>query len=224
MHPCYKKKYFARARWPRTWVDKSLRLLRMEWETHYRHAGEHGADNSAPGSSRGEGAAALAAGTVQGSAVSTYIPTRTSASSMLTPNVLMRQVRAARNMLASITGADELEDKDALEEYLEAPIRMKKTDPLKFWNNALVNGTANAALARMALDVLSIPGTCSKSYFFGGIHMYYSSAFSSYIYGCQACLLTWQVDSISTAPLTVRSDRASEHCARVLGSLPRAGA
>ncbi|PIL27247.1 hypothetical protein GSI_10391 [Ganoderma sinense ZZ0214-1] len=35
--------------------------------------------------------------------------------------------RAARNMLASLTGADELE-----EEYLEAPICTKQTDPLKY--------------------------------------------------------------------------------------------
>ncbi|KAM5539154.1 hypothetical protein V8D89_007184 [Ganoderma adspersum] len=62
----------------------------------------------------------------------------------------------AHDMLAAITGADELEE-DALEEYLNMPTRMKKTDPLKFWNNALVNGTANAALAHMALDVLLIP-------------------------------------------------------------------
>lgn len=61
-------------------------------------------------------------------------------------------------MLASLTGADELKDEDALKEYLEAPICTKRTDPLKFWNNALANGTANAALAQMALNILSIPG------------------------------------------------------------------
>ena len=64
-------------------------------------------------------------------------------------------------MLVSLTGADELKDEDAFEEYLEAPIRTKHTDPLKFWNNALANGTANSALAQMALDVLSIPGKFS---------------------------------------------------------------
>ncbi len=70
----------------------------------------------------------------------------------------MWPAHAACNMLASFTGADELEDKDLLEEYLEVLIRMKKTDPLKFWNNTLMNGTANASLARMALDFLLIPG------------------------------------------------------------------
>ena len=71
---------------------------------------------------------------------------------------LRPQVRAAHNMFTSLTGADELEEEDALEEYLEGPLRTKQTDPLKFWNNALQNGTANADLARMALDVLSMPG------------------------------------------------------------------
>lgn len=61
-------------------------------------------------------------------------------------------------MLAVITGANELEDEDPLEEYLEAPIQTMMTNPLKYWHNALINGTANAALTHMALDVLSIPG------------------------------------------------------------------
>ena len=66
---------------------------------------------------------------------------------------------AARDMLAELTGLNELEEEDPLEEYLEAPIRATQTDLLKFWHNALVNGTTNANLAHMALDVLSIPGT-----------------------------------------------------------------
>ena len=61
-------------------------------------------------------------------------------------------------MLAAIMGANKFEEEDALEEFLDAPIWTKHTDPLKYWNNVLVNGTVNPALARMALDILSIPG------------------------------------------------------------------
>ena len=68
-------------------------------------------------------------------------------------------------MLAALTGSNELEEEDPLEEYLDAPIRTTKTDPLKFWHNALVNGTADSNLTRMALDILSIPGECLFLFF-----------------------------------------------------------
>ena len=71
----------------------------------------------------------------------------------------LSQARVARDMLASLTGADELEDEDALEEYLEAPPRATVKDPLAYWNAALASSSEDPALVHMALDYLSIPGT-----------------------------------------------------------------
>ncbi|PIL29554.1 hypothetical protein GSI_08362 [Ganoderma sinense ZZ0214-1] len=133
LHPCYKKRYFARARWPRGWVEASLRLIRAEWENHYRNHGDPANEEDQTGPQR-DGEPSHGASKARESAG-----------------------RAARDMLASLTGADELEEEDTLEEYLEAPLRTKQTDPLKYWHNALVNGTANPGLAQMALDILSIP-------------------------------------------------------------------
>ncbi|PIL32946.1 hypothetical protein GSI_05064 [Ganoderma sinense ZZ0214-1] len=135
LHPCYKKRYFARARWPHGWVEASLRLIRAEWENHYRNRGDPANEEDQTGPQR-DGEPSHGASKARESAG-----------------------RAARDMLASLTGADELEEEDALEEYLEAPLRTKQTDPLKYWHNALVNGTANPGLAQMALDILSIPAT-----------------------------------------------------------------
>ena len=53
---------------------------------------------------------------------------------------------AACDMLTTIMGANEFEEEDALEEFLNAPIQTKHTDPLKYWNNVLVvmNGLLGA--------------------------------------------------------------------------------
>ncbi|PIL32390.1 hypothetical protein GSI_05636 [Ganoderma sinense ZZ0214-1] len=142
LHPCYKKRYFVRARWPRDWVEKALSLLHTEWEMRYRNQTDPAAaEDSSSGPSHGANSPRQASEARSGAG------SRASAAC------------AARNMLASLTGADELEEEDALEEYLEGPLRTKQTDPLKFWNNALQNGTADPNLARMALDVLSTPAT-----------------------------------------------------------------
>ncbi|TBU27405.1 hypothetical protein BD311DRAFT_614233, partial [Dichomitus squalens] len=45
-----------------------------------------------------------------------------------------------------------------LEAYLEAPPLSTVKDPLAYWNTAIKSGSEDAALARMALDFLSISG------------------------------------------------------------------
>ncbi|KAI1787695.1 hypothetical protein LXA43DRAFT_1064176 [Ganoderma leucocontextum] len=131
------KRYFVRTKWPRSWVEEALCLLRVEWNDRYQNTvAISSQESSADGNQDPNGGPSHRAAAVSG--------THTAATC------------AARDMLTSITGADELEQEDALEEYLEVPIRTTQTDPLKFWNNTRINGTAHPALAQMALDILSI--------------------------------------------------------------------
>ena len=54
--------------------------------------------------------------------------------------------------------------KDALEDYLALPVLESVKDPIAYWDTVLStsqNNPSSAALARMALDYLTIPG---KSY------------------------------------------------------------
>ncbi|PIL32936.1 hypothetical protein GSI_05054 [Ganoderma sinense ZZ0214-1] len=105
LHPCYKKRYFVRARWPRDWVEKALSLLHTEWEMRYRNQTDPAAaEDSSSGPSHDANSPRQASEARSGAG------SRASAA------------RAARNMLASLTGADELEEEDALEEYLEGPL------------------------------------------------------------------------------------------------------
>lgn len=46
---------------------------------------------------------------------------------------------------------------DALEEWLAEPVVATKADPITYWLGMLA---ASHPLAQMALDFLSIPGTC----------------------------------------------------------------
>ena len=51
--------------------------------------------------------------------------------------------------------------KDALEEYLALPIIETVKDPIGYWDSVLRSSNGNpgaAALARMALDFLTVPG------------------------------------------------------------------
>ena len=51
LHPCYKKRYFVRVRWPRDWVEKALSLLHTEWETRYHNNMDAVAEDSSSGPS-----------------------------------------------------------------------------------------------------------------------------------------------------------------------------
>ncbi|TBU31220.1 hypothetical protein BD311DRAFT_657241 [Dichomitus squalens] len=66
--------------------------------------------------------------------------------------------RPTRELFASISTRSALADHDALEAYLEAPPLATVKDPLAYWNAAIKSGSEDPALARMALDFLSIPG------------------------------------------------------------------
>ena len=61
-------------------------------------------------------------------------------------------------MFASIAGRATRRAQDTLEEYLESPPRMTVKDPLAYWNAALASHSEDPALARMAINYLSIPG------------------------------------------------------------------
>ena len=84
-------------------------------------------------------------------------------------NVLLTRILTAsstkdttRALLASMRkGPDgaRSEDLNALKVYLEASPLITIKDPLAYWNGLLNSGSDSPELARMALDILSIPGT-----------------------------------------------------------------
>ena len=79
---------------------------------------------------------------------------------------------------------------DALEEYLSSPPVPGVTDPISYWH-ALANrkkGKCQNALARMALDILSTPGTFVKPLFVSPVLTQYR-VLSSHISRGRAVLL-----------------------------------
>lgn len=75
----------------------------------------------------------------------------------------MQSTRALFQPLAARASATA---KDALEEYLALPVIETVKDPVAYWNSVLTGSKSNpgaAALARMALDFLTIPGMLSSS-------------------------------------------------------------
>ncbi|KAF8585589.1 hypothetical protein K439DRAFT_1343206, partial [Ramaria rubella] len=39
LHPWYKTLYFQRQKWPESWIDTAVSLVREQWEKHYRPQG-----------------------------------------------------------------------------------------------------------------------------------------------------------------------------------------
>ena len=56
------------------------------------------------------------------------------------------------------------------------------SDPLKYWHLALESGSEDPALARMALDYLSMPGMCLNVHLLQFLMP--ASCYLSYIYRC----------------------------------------
>ncbi|KAF8581011.1 hypothetical protein K439DRAFT_1355395 [Ramaria rubella] len=36
LHPCDKTLYFQRQKWPESWIDTAVKLLRDQWEQNYK--------------------------------------------------------------------------------------------------------------------------------------------------------------------------------------------
>ena len=73
------------------------------------------------------------------------------------------QAQATHDLFASIGACGVRPEHDALKAYLEAPPLTTVKDPLAYWNAALKSGSKDPALARMALDFLSVPSASSCS-------------------------------------------------------------
>ncbi|PIL25420.1 hypothetical protein GSI_13310 [Ganoderma sinense ZZ0214-1] len=139
LHPAFKLVYFRKAEWPEDWIDEARALATEEWTSHYKPAAPA---NGKAGPANGQGAASR----------SRPRPFRMSTGGKM-------PARATRDLFASIGARAAGPEHDALEAYLEAPPLTTVKDPLAYWNAALKSGSEDPALARMALDFLSVPAT-----------------------------------------------------------------
>jgi hypothetical protein len=39
LHPRYKLSYFREAQWPQQWIDAAEKIVREQWEEHYKPSG-----------------------------------------------------------------------------------------------------------------------------------------------------------------------------------------
>ncbi|KAL1940908.1 hypothetical protein VTO73DRAFT_7544 [Trametes versicolor] len=153
LNPRYKREYFHLREWPTEWVNEAVKIARDEWQTYYkpkpaahppapRPAGRRSAQGSVDSTSSASN---------QASAPSTSGGQRIFAS-------ISRAGRAGANI-------------DAFEAYLEEPPSSSVDDPLAHWEIVLASASATdspraverQALARMALDFLSIPAASTDA-------------------------------------------------------------
>ena len=157
MHPGYKLSYFRKADWPEDWIQEARRLVTHEWTMRYKPttvtpsatASSESSAHSRPRMFR------MSTG---GKAVSSLPLNALHYIHSVLIQINVHEPRETRDLFASISGRSAHTDRDALEAYLEAAPLTTVRDPLAYWNAALKSGSEDPALARMALDFLSIPG------------------------------------------------------------------
>nr|VWO98345.1 PPM-type phosphatase domain-containing protein [Ganoderma boninense] len=132
LHPRYKTSYFCTQEWPEEWISEAVDIIRGEWTSRYKPA--------TPPADKGKDRAPRPSAHVPG-------PGRRSAAASMT-----------RALFESIARGPSAENQDTLEAYLEAPPLVTVEDPIKYWE-LRAQTESNPALARMALDFLSIPAT-----------------------------------------------------------------
>ncbi|OJT15227.1 hypothetical protein TRAPUB_8205 [Trametes pubescens] len=157
LHPAYKTQYFRLHKWTEEWIDEAKDLIKEEWETYYKPANAPIAPVTVPstGSSSKKAkntvkTSAAASGKQKGKAMGNSARRSTQASVDVTSKAMFALISANTN-----------KTKDALTAYLKAPPLLTVSDPLIYWDLVLKSAedpkSADCALARMAVDFLSIP-------------------------------------------------------------------
>ncbi|PIL35261.1 hypothetical protein GSI_01986 [Ganoderma sinense ZZ0214-1] len=134
LHPAYKDAYFNEHNWLPEWITESHRLIRKEWQAYK--------PSPAP---------------PQGLPPPVAPPAR--------PGHLSA-ARSTRALFKPIAARAAASAKDALEEYLALPVIETVEDPIAYWDSVLRSSNGNpgaAALARMALDFLTVPATSTDA-------------------------------------------------------------
>ncbi|PIL25427.1 hypothetical protein GSI_13317 [Ganoderma sinense ZZ0214-1] len=138
LHPRYKLTYFHKQNWLPEWIDRARELVRTEWRTNYKPGPPaHPATEHEASENTGKG-------------MPSRCPGRLSAKASASAS--------AKALFADLVGRPDAANHDALEVYLEAPPLVTVHNPLEYWTPLLKSGP-DAALARMALDFLSVPAT-----------------------------------------------------------------
>ena len=157
MNPSYKLSYFRKADWPENWIQEARRLVTHEWTMRYKPT-TAATSTTAPAESAVRSHPRKFRMSTGGKAVSSLPLNALHYIHSVLIQINVHKPRETRDLFASISARSAHTDRDALEAYLEAAPLTTVRDPLAYWNAALKSGSEDPALARMALDFLSIPG------------------------------------------------------------------
>jgi hypothetical protein len=134
LYPKFKTFYFTHHKWPQEWIDNVMVLLQLVWD-HYKPV-------DAPASE---------------------LPVLSPAPALVTTTLRPKKSQVDFEIVLNYR-QQMCQGSDALEEYLKSPPLPLLTDPIGFWLKQRKAGEAtgdssNTALAQMALDYLSAPGS-----------------------------------------------------------------
>lgn len=159
LHPRFKLDYFKRAGWEKEWIEEATRLIREEWEKHYKPKARRSVQRAADPASDLNSVSHAGTGTSKavGSVFSTI-------ALFLILLLLQSMQETSRAMFAQLGGSLE-GDTDILDVYLKSEAQETVEDALAHWYAIYQSAgqekaprPVERAFARMALDFLSVPG------------------------------------------------------------------
>lgn len=171
LHPAYKTQYFRLHKWTEEWIDEAKDIIKEEWETYYKPADipvvpmfVSACSSSGASLTKAKNTAKTPVGAASGKQKGKAVANSARRSAQASVNAVCLSCTLGQAHSSFLSGVQGHVCVDLCERQQEQghPHCLPVSDPLIYWDLVLKSAedpkSADCALARMALDFLSIPG------------------------------------------------------------------
>lgn len=171
LHPAYKTQYFRLHKWTEEWINKAKDIIKEEWETYYKPADipvvptfVSACSSSGVSPTKAKNTAKTPVGAASGKQKGKAVANSARRSAQASVNAVCLSCTLGQAHSSFLSGVQGHVCVDLCKRQQEQghPHRLPVSDPLIYWDLVLKSAedpkSADCALARMALDFLSIPG------------------------------------------------------------------
>lgn len=171
LHPAYKTQYFRLHKWTEEWIDEAKDIIKEEWETYYKPADipvvpmfVSACSSSGASFTKAKNTAKTPVGAASGKQKGKAVANSARRSAQASVNAVCLSCTLGQAHSSFLSGVQGHVCVDLCERQQKQghPHCLPVSDPLIYWDLVLKSAedpkSADCALARMALDFLSIPG------------------------------------------------------------------
>lgn len=171
LHPAYKTQYFRLHKWTEEWIDEAKDIIKEEWETYYKPADipvvpmfVSACSSSGASLTKAKNTTKTPVGAASGKQKGKAVANSARRSAQASVNAVCLSCTLGQAHSSFLSGVQGHVCVDLCERQQKQghPHCLPVSDPLIYWDLVLKSAedpkSADCALARMALDFLSIPG------------------------------------------------------------------